>query len=408
MSNEEEDNVGNRMNEDNDENTPRVLMQELPNELRPFEGAWAWISSENNPLILCGMRTNFGLFIQSDRERQDVIDCVAKQIRNSSWNELIETFKKNEEFDHIYDYQFQLSEKRHFLLEINLFMLGITRLSFLTQILDSVYPPTTYIESIYMLEKTLNIVVATIKSIKQQTTPKATLEKQYNEIKLQMSLKKFNDISIDELKFNYDFFFENLYNAGKKLKDEFESAESTYNGKIKEVEELTGLYEIITSEISRMFDNGQNWDDYKKAIFKVLTMSYLGMTMNANARWVEHRKRINTIYYSSSNSGDKKYMNLRKFYAGKLIRFMAYKLERNNDKLGDIESLIIYMVKHFRKNDISLLNVETSGKINRKIVLDHDQKFMLRRMKHVAKKLQLKYSPYRKNLHHRSSQRKDW
>lgn len=65
------------------------------------------------------------------------------------------------------------------------------------------------------------------------------------------------------------------------------------------------------------------------------------------------------------------------------------------------------MVKHFRKNDISLLNVEKSGKINRKIVLDHDQKFMLRRMKHVAKKLQLKYSPYRKNLCHRSLQRKD-
>lgn len=49
-----------------------------------------------------------------------------------------------------------------------MFLMGIQHLNLFCQVIDQAFMPETFIESIFTLEKALNFIVATIKSVKFQ------------------------------------------------------------------------------------------------------------------------------------------------------------------------------------------------------------------------------------------------
>lgn len=81
------------------------------------------------------------------------------QALTGSWDELNSMLERNRNNDNRYDSKLKLTNERYHLLQINLFSMGIPHLSFFTQIIEIFFAPHTFIESIFMLEQTLNLIL---------------------------------------------------------------------------------------------------------------------------------------------------------------------------------------------------------------------------------------------------------
>lgn len=195
---------------------------------------------------------NRKLFVESDEERNAVLHCLSHQIASGSWTDLVYLLIKNRRCGHKLDSKLELSHEQYFLLQINMFLMGVKHLNFFCQIIEKVFVPLTLIESIVLLEKTLNTIVVNMNSIKCEKPAQNIIDLQMDEVHAFMSLKRYRSLSDGEIDTNLSVKFKKLYNSDKKLRKVFEEAPFKKDVEIIKCSDYTALYMMLLEEMVSM------------------------------------------------------------------------------------------------------------------------------------------------------------
>lgn len=178
----------------------RSVLDILPHQVKPLERSWKWVMSPKFNMTFCGLMKH-DLFLQSDVERNAVLHCLSHQIASGSWDQLVDILTKNS--SHKLDSIFQLSDEKYFILQVNMFLMGVKHLNFFCQILEKVFVPSICIESIFMLEQTLNTIVVNLKAIQSKKPIENMIAEQSDEVRSFMFLKRYRSLSDEEIKTSF-------------------------------------------------------------------------------------------------------------------------------------------------------------------------------------------------------------
>lgn len=213
-------------------------------------------------------------------------------------------------------------------------------------------------ESIHVLDIFLNGIVHKVLSGKYKTSPQEIYQFQKSEIYSKICLKLFKfdayDTNMKTLIAQVD------YNDGEHIhKHKYKPAVFPVNLKPRPPIGTTGLYEFRLKKYDDLLEERLTGltSDFSRVFYRIYTIDYFGFATDLILREsVDYTPRIQSVrYYPQFH----RVANVFKLlYPNEFICFKGYKIDRDCREVEDIERIILLMLKHYRPNDPTLLNMK--------------------------------------------------